>query len=99
MGEPVLLLTAGHRDLEKVQVTGGDQIDEKHVVVVDSRDFDAFVGVKEPCAMSSGHDTRPAKSRVMNRCSSTRPMGSQRDQIRPTLRKTRRSFGDCSVLS
>jgi hypothetical protein len=51
MGEPVLLLTAGHRALEKVQVTGGDETDEKHVVVVDSPDFDVFVGVKEPCEL------------------------------------------------
>ena len=44
-------MTAGHRALEKVQVTGGDETDEKHVVVVDSRDFDVFVGVKEPCEL------------------------------------------------
>ena len=51
MGEQVLLLTGRYRAFEEVQVSRGDEADEEHVVVVDARDFDVLVRVKQPCEL------------------------------------------------
>ena len=51
MGEPVLLLSAGHRTFEKVQVACSGQAYEEHVVVVDAWDFDVLVRMKQPCEL------------------------------------------------
>jgi hypothetical protein len=47
VGEPVLLLR-GYRAFEEIEVSGGNQADEEHVVVVDARDFDVLVRMKNP---------------------------------------------------